>query len=65
MIYKSKLGSWNVYLGPNGEKMPRRENVLLKDLQVGDIIFERTGWDYESSVPNEVDVRGDVRHGLG
>lgn len=42
MIYQVKKGSWNVYLGPNGEKMPRTETALLKDLQVGDIIFQRS-----------------------
>lgn len=42
MIYQLKKGSWNVYLGPDGEKMPRTETALLKDLQVGDIIFQRT-----------------------
>ncbi len=42
MIYVLKKGSWDVYLNTDGEKMPRVETVLLKDLQVGDIIFQRT-----------------------
>ncbi len=50
MIYKLKKGSYDTYLGPSGEKMPRLQAVKLLELQVGDIIFERTdsGHGYES-----------------
>lgn len=42
MIYVLKKGSWNTYVAKDGTKMPRTETIRLKDLQVGDIIFERT-----------------------
>lgn len=55
MIYQLKKGTWDVYLGPSGEKMPRTENVLLKDLRVGDIIFQREDqWNYVSAVVTAV-----------
>jgi len=45
MIYQLKKGTWNVYVGPGGEKMPRTETALLEELQVGDIIFDRCDYD--------------------
>jgi hypothetical protein len=56
MIYRLKKGSFDKYITHDGKPMPHTEAVVLKHLQVGDIVFERGDGDrYESWTVASID----------